>query len=76
MLKSEFSNQKLKVEQLEQSIEGQLDDLSGEELDNVVGGFFWNPYPNPWTPVIINQTQIAQRSFDIQHENFLEWLRS
>ncbi len=32
MLKSEFSNQKLKVEQLEQSIEGQLDDLSVEEF--------------------------------------------
>jgi|GEM_PF-1952365 len=76
---NELSNEKIKIEELEQSAAGQLSKLSDEESNNVVGGYYagyWNPYPNPWTPVIIGQTEAAQNLFAIQNEEFLAWLRS
>ena len=76
MLPNDLSNQKINIEQLEQSTAEQLDELNDREAGNVVGGFFWNPYPNPWTPVIIGQTQAAQAQFQIQNDNFLAWLSS
>ena len=79
MFNNDFSNQKINIEELDQPIEGQFDELNDEELDKVVGGFYagyWNPYPNPWTSVIIGQTKVAQELFQVQNDNFLAWLSS
>ena len=79
MFNNDFSNQKINIEQLDQPIEGQFDELNDEELDKVVGGFYavyWNPYPNPWTSLIIGQTKAAQALFQVQNDNFLAWLSS
>lgn len=65
--------QRLNIEQLDLPIQ----ELSHEESNNVTGGFYfvyWNPTPNPLTPVILANTQAAQRQFNIQNENFLAQL--
>ncbi len=81
MLNNEFPNQKIKIGQLDRSTQGKLDELNQEELDNVVGGYFvggtfWNPYPNPWTPAIRSVTIGRQIIHNRQHDDFIKWLRS
>ena len=72
-------NSKLDIKQLDLPTPEQLKELSREESNSVVGGFYyiyWNPTPNPLTPVILGQTRAAQISFQEQNDDFLAWLSS
>ena len=71
--------QKLNIKQLDLPIQEQFEELNYEESNSVTGGFYftyWNPTPNPLTPVVLAQTQLAQASFQVQNDNFLAWLSS
>ena len=73
------NQQKLSIKQLDLPTDGQIKELNYEESNSVAGGFYvtyWNPTPNPLTPVILGQTRAAQESFRIQNDNFLAWLGS
>ena len=74
-----IDKQGLNIKQLDLPTQGQLEELSYEESNSVAGGFYftyWNPTPNPLTPVILADTQAAQATFQVQNDNFLAWLSS
>ena len=91
MFNQEFNNQELNDEQLDnlsnQAADGELSD---EDLENVDGGIWgwtdFNSYTSPYaylnsynwasTQAILGATASFQGMMDVQHNSFIEYLRS